>query len=365
MSRRFVTPNGPRAYLAGAIGVAGATVGGLVLLILALSVELSARPSEPPGALVAAVSAKPAPLPATGRFDLREEPRTVFRGQWLHDRRHVPQSFAFDDVNGFLYVLQVEGTNAAGTFAEHSQRGDLTLTKLTRDGRAIAGHMTLRGFGHGVALGVEPLGAEAFLWTEVDSQPNDAGVGRGTRIGRFRFKSGATLDTASPQLEKFDLIAGARTCTPSLDLAHGRLALRHVRDGEMRVTLYDLAAVKAGRAQPLRDISLAFPFGTAQGWCTFGSCVYVLAGQAYGPANPPPGNATVWCLDWNTGAVVDHQPVHALPDLVYREPEGLAVSVSDGAPRLCVGFGASVSAQDSQRQLSLVEFSSFRPVPLP
>jgi hypothetical protein len=305
------------------------------------------------------------PLPATGRFDLRAEPRTVFRGQWLHDQRHVPQSFAFDDVNGFLYALQVEGTNAAGSFAEHSRRGDLTLTKLTPDGRTIAGHMTLRGFGHGVALGVEPDGREVFLWTEVDSQPNDAGVGRGTRLGRFRFESGTTLETASPRLEKFDLVPGARTCTPSIDFAHGRLALRHVRDGEMRVTLYELSAVKAGRGQPLRDISLEFPFGTAQGWCTYGSFVYVLAGLAYGPANPPPGNATVWCLDWNTGAIVDRQPVRALADLVYREPEGLAVQARDGAPRLCVGFGASVSAQDSRRHLSLLEFSHFLPASSP
>lgn len=357
MSLRLVTSTAPRAPLVRLIGAASATVVGLALLVGALF-------AQPPEASATAPAAR-APLPVTGRFDLRAQPRAVFRGQWLQDRRHVPQSFACDDANGFLYVLQVEGTNAAGTFAEHGQRGDLTLTKLTRDGRTIAGHMTLRGFGHGVALGVEPAGADVFLWTEVDSQPNDAGFGRGTRIGRFRFQSGTTLGTTSPQLEKFDLIAGARTCTPSLDLTHGRLALRHVRDGGMRVALYDLAAVKAGRASPLRDISLAFPFGTAQGWCTFGSYLYVLAGQAYGPSNPPPGNAIVWCLDWNTGAVVDRQPVSALADLVYREPEGLAVQVRDGTPHLCVGFGASVSAQDSRRQFSLVEFSRFLPAASP
>ncbi|MBI2512763.1 MAG: teichoic acid biosynthesis protein C [Opitutae bacterium] len=309
----------------------------------------------------------PLPLPPTGRFDLQAEPHVVFLGQWLHDRRHVPQSFAFDDANGFLYTLQVEGANAAGTFEEHGRRGDLTLTKLARDGRTIAGHMTLRGFGHGVALGIEPVGRDVFLWTEVDSQPNDNASGRGTRIGRFRFESGATLDTASPKIEKFDLMPGAHTCTPSLDLTHGRLALRHVRDGEMRVTLYNLASVASGRSRtpPLREISLQLPFGTVQGWCTYGSYVYVLAGQAYGPKNPPPGNATVWCLDWSTGAVVDHEPVRALADLAYREPEGIAVQVLDGVPRLCIGFGASVSAHDSRRQLSVVAFPKFLPATTP
>jgi hypothetical protein len=360
MSHRLAAPKVSRGQLAWLLGGVGATVGGLALLVWALSAELDARSPETSRILPLA-----APLVVTGRFDLQREPETVFRAQWLFNRHHVPQSFAFDDANGFLYALQVEGGNDAGTFEKHGRRGDLTLTKLTRDGSTIAGHMTLRGFGHGVAFGIEPVGRDVFVWTEVDSQPNDNASGRGTRIGRFRFESGAMLDTSSARIEKFDLMPGAHTCTPSLDLTHGRLALRAVRDGEMRVTLFDLAAVKTGRATPLREIVLRSPFGTVQGWCTYGSYLYVLAGQAYGPKNPPPGNATVWCLDWNTGAVVDRQPVRALADLVYREPEGIAVQMLDGAPRLCVGFGASVSADDTRRQLSVVAFPKFLPVSTP
>jgi hypothetical protein len=303
-------------------------------------------------------------VPVTGRFDLGSAPRPLLAGQWLHDRRHVPQSFAFDEAAGFVYVLQVEGANAAGTFREHAARGDLVLTKLKRDNGAIAGHMILRGFGHGVSLGVEPAGdGTVQLWTEVDSQPNDEGVGRGTRLGRFPFVDDTILDTKSPAIRKFDLVPGARVCTPSLDAIHGLLALRYTTAGGSRVALYDLAAVKAGRTTPLRDIDFAFPFGVLQGWCTFGSYLYILAGEPYSVSNPPPGNATLWCLDWNNGAVVERHPSTAFTGLEYREPEGLAIQIVDGVPRLCLGFGSAVSATDARRQFNVAYLSDFLPSP--
>ena len=305
-----------------------------------------------------------APVPVTGRFDLGAAPHPLLAGKWLHDRRHVPQSFAFDDAAGFVYVLQVEGTNAAGTFREHGARGDLILTKLSRDGGTIAGHMTLRGFGHGVAFGVEPARDGAVhLWTEVDSQPNEGGVGRGTRLARFPFTDGTILGAGSPSLWKFDLVPGARTCTPSLDAVHGRLAMRYAKAGVPRVALYELAAVKEGRTTALRDIAFSFPFGVIQGWCTFGSYLYVLAGEPYSVSNPPPGNATLWCLDWNTGAVIERRPSTAFSELQYREPEGLAVQIVDGTPRLCLGFGSAVSATDSSRQFNIAALSGFLSVP--
>ena len=302
-----------------------------------------------------------AAVPLRARFDLRAEPQTLFQAKWLQDRRHILQSFAFDDVGGHVYVLQVEGSNAAGTFAEHSRRGDLILTKLSLDGATLAGHMTLRGFGHGVAMGVERSGGEVYLWTEVDSEPNPAGVGRGTKVGRFRFADGATLETTSPEIQKFTPAPGARVCTPSVDLTHGRIAIRYVSaEGEWRVALYDLAAFKKGGAKPLREVLLRAEFGTVQGWCTFGDWLYVYSGTAYGGDNPRPGNATLFAVDWNTGDVADTARTEALTDLEYREPEGLAVQVAVDGPRLCFGFGASVSAADSRRQASIAFLDRFQ-----
>jgi hypothetical protein len=273
----------------------------------------------------------------------------------------VPQSFAFDDVNHYVYVLQVEGTNSAGTHEEHGARGDLTLTQLSSDGNTIAGYMVLRGFGHGVAMGVEPQGSSAYIWTEVDSKVTDEGSARGTKLGRFLFSSGVTLDTSSPTITKFTLGTHVRFCTPSIDMGHDRLAIRYVtNEGDWRVALYGLTEVKAGGTTLLCEQSLPFHFGVVQGWCTYGSYLYVYAGEAYSAANRPPGDATIWCIDWNTGLVVETYRSDVLSDLIYREPEGLAVQVFKGSARLAFGFGGSVSKSDPRRQLSIVYKSALQ-----
>jgi len=303
-------------------------------------------------------------IPATGRFSLSAEPATFFKAKRLYEERHVLQSFAFDDSGGHLYVLQVEGANAAGTFAEHSVRGDLVLTKLSLDGEIIAGHMVLRGFGHGVSMAIERVDDSIYVWTEVDSEPTPRNSGRGSKLGRFRFVDGVTLETSSTSIQKFAPLAGARVCTPSIDPTTGRIAMRYVStEGGWRVALFDLVALKAGNAKPITDILLPFAFGTVQGWCSFGSYLYVYTGEAYGDDNPPPGNATLWCVDWNTGAVVETRRTHALGGLTYREPEGLAVQIVSGAPRLCFGFGAAVAADDARRRVSIAYIADWHTAP--
>lgn len=302
-----------------------------------------------------------AAVPATGRFSLAGEAAPFFVDARLHDQRSVPQSFAFDPLTGELYALQVEETNAAGTHAQHDARGDLVLTRLGPDGGAIRGHMVLRGFGHGVSLGIERDGAAVYVWTEIDAEPTPRASARGTRLGRFRFEDGAMLTAASSAIQKFAPVTGARGCTPGIDPVNGRLAMRYVAaSGEWRAALFDLAALKAGDAAPLADIRLPAGFGTVQGWCTFGSFLYVYAGEAYGPTNPPPGNATLWCLDWNTAAVVETQRTEALVRLAYREPEGLAVRTGAGAPRLCFGFGTNAPRGESGRRLSTAFVEAWR-----
>jgi hypothetical protein len=314
------------------------------------------------GIVVLLLAAAAQPVSAAPRFDLSAPAKPLLGGVWLADRHHVPQSFAFDERNGFIYILQVEGTDAAGSFADHSARGDLTLTRLRRADGALAGHMTLRGFGHGVSLGVEPAGGAVFLWTEVDSEPVASGSGRGRRLGRFRFIDGATLDRSSRDIARFELVPGAQACTPSLDLSHGRLAMKYVAtDGRTHAALFDFAAVKRGAPVPIRDIVFPARLGTLQGWCTFGDFVYVWCGEAYGPTNPPPGDATLWCIEWSTGRVVDRRHSDALGALAVREPEGLAVEVGPDGPALCFGFGAAVSADDPRRRCHIVRLTALVP----
>lgn len=294
-----------------------------------------------------------------GRFDLSAEAQVLLREKPLQDRR-VPQSFAFDGKGEFVYVLQLESANAEGSGTEHSARGDLVLSRLRLADGEVTGHMELHQFGHGVAMGVEQEGGAVFIWTEVDAETDAARGARGSKIGRFRFVDGATLSPSSPEIETFDPFPGGWNTTPSVDASHDRLAVRYVSpEGHWQVALYALSEFKAGRARPLRELPLPFDFGTFQGWCTFADHLYVYAGEPYGAANPTPGNATLWCLDWAAGQVVQSQRSDALESLPYREPEGLAVLTGDGAPRLCFGFGSTASAGPPRKLLSIASLSGW------
>jgi hypothetical protein len=299
-------------------------------------------------------------VPATSRFDLAAAPRSLVVEKFLHDRHHVLQSFAFDPRNGEIYAVQVEGTDAAGTWAEHGKRGDLMLSRLSADGDSVLGHMYLRGFGHGVAIGVEVSTAGVFLWTEVDSHPNTGNSGRGLRLGRFAFVDGTTLDARSPAITKYSLIDGAVSATPGLDALHGYLAVRYVIGGRFHVALFQLAAVKAGDRTPLADFICPPDIGTFQGWATWGSQVYFYAGNNYSDTNPPPGNAMLYCYDWNTGRELQRVRTEVFRNQLWREPEGIAVRTNGVRPQLVFGVSSHLPGKND-RTISLAAIDRLVP----
>jgi len=304
----------------------------------------------------AGVDSSTAQVAATYRFDLHLDSASLFKSKFLHGQYHVPQSFAFDNQNGCLYVVQVEATDSAGTFDVHSANGDLELTRLSLDGTAILGFMYLRGFGHGVAIGVEPVAGSTipYLWTEVDSAPNVNGEGRGTKLGRFRYASGATLSTSSSAIQKFSPVLGVQSCTCTVDMRNGYLAMRYqASTNQWRLALYLLSTIKAGGTVPLCDVAQPVGMGTFQGYASLGSYYYVITGNAYGTDNPVPGNTELFCIDWNSGNIVEQRHSNAFGDLIYREPEGISAQWIGNDFRLGFGFGSSVSASDGRRQLSI------------
>ncbi|HEU5079469.1 MAG TPA: hypothetical protein VFT72_09655 [Opitutaceae bacterium] len=282
--------------------------------------------------------------------------RPLLTKKRLHGVHHVMQSFAFNPLNGEIYAVQVEGTNERGTSRQHWENGDLELTRLSADGDEVLGYMFLEGFGHGVSMGVEPEGDTVYLWTEVDSRPIDDGSGRGTKIGRFRFVNGKTLKHDDVDIAKFVVAEDAIYITPSLNMAGGLFMARYAsakRGG--RMALFRLADVKAGGTpKPIYDVPMPKRLGTFQGYCMDGERVYLLTGQAYTAANPPPGNAEIFCVDWKTGRVIERGRTDIFGEQVHREPEGMAIRVrEDGARELCVGFASSISRSDSRRVISI------------
>ncbi|MFE2376106.1 hypothetical protein [Streptomyces sp. NPDC059398] len=270
----------------------------------------------------------------------------------------VPQSFAFDDSRGDIYAVQLVqgGVRLPGeprrlTSAERNRRGDLCVTRLSAGGRTL-GHMFLRGFGHGVSLGVEPSASGVFLWTESQAHPD---TGYGLAISRFAFRHAAVLDSGHPGLRHHRPVPGSLANQPSVDNATRRVMVSYwtVAAGGVRqqwYAVYGMDAFLAGRYEPLhtapqRGRSTAETF---QGCVLYGDRVYQLAGNAYTPssgANPQisGGNTRVTAVDLRGGRPPAPRRITAGAGLAYREPEGLAVRRREGGPELCVGFATGGS----------------------
>ncbi|MEV1166941.1 teichoic acid biosynthesis protein C [Nonomuraea sp. NPDC049784] len=269
---------------------------------------------------------------AQGRFNLAAPASSLIWKKALYDET-VLQSFAFDNVHGHIYLAQLK--NGSGSAAA----GDLCVTKLSLSG-SVLGHMYLLGFGHGVQIGVEPSGGSAYLWTETDAASDGAGNAWGRRLARFKFVNGRTLRPSSSALTKYTLISGATSTTCAIDPSTNRLIMRCRVGGQARFVAYSLAAVKAGTARKLYDVAQPSGLGVFQGYTAYGNYLYLLDGTAYGSSNPAPGNTYLTCVDLRTGAKVQRSLSQAGKSLDYREPEGLAIQIVSGRPRLCLGLAS-------------------------
>lgn len=274
------------------------------------------------------------------------------------------QSLAFDNTNNRTYTLQLiaggnqfSGETGAVSGATRALNGDLCLTELDEAGN-VTGHMYLKGFGHGVQFGAEPVGTSTYLWTEVDSV-NDGTNGWGSHLGRFKFVDGTVLTNTSTAITKFALLPNIDRTTCNVDMVNGYLTMRYRVNGSFHYGVYDLNAVKGGIVQPIADIGQPAGLGTFQGYVSFGSYMYLLDGDAYNGTTSvsPTGNTYITLLDLNTGAQVDRQLTKAGYTLTYREPEGMAVQVPNPADpssaRLCFGFASTVSDTNTSKLASI------------
>lgn len=266
------------------------------------------------------------------RFDLPKPSYDLFRHKKLKDKT-VMQSLGFDARNKRLFVAQLKNGSAS------DKNGDLAISQLDFAGN-LKGYMYLKGFGHGVSIGVEPSGTSTYLWAEVD--PTGASA-RGTQLARFKFTSGKTLTNKSSALTKYKPVAGSEGVTASIDPVNNRLAMRY-KKGSWRVTVFNLADVKAKKyGNPVADIAQPSQNGeTFQGYAVYGRYLYTAYGNAYGKTNPSPGNTKLSTIDLSTGKRVAGPTFSkAGATLTYREPEGLGIfRTGSGEVRLFLGFAS-------------------------
>jgi hypothetical protein len=266
-----------------------------------------------------------AALPTSQYFDLSQPSYDFFaRNRPLHGLHHAMQGMAFDNVNRRLFVIQQR---------DGSTGDDLCVNQLDLNGNLV-GYMLLENAGHGVSIGVEPVGTASYLWTEADSS-SSTDSGRGTALQRFKFVSGQTPSS----VRKF--FPGSTNVTCATDPVNQRILIRRSISGTMHFTAYSLAAASAGDfSTPLTSIAMPSISGTFQGYTFYGKYLYVLTGE--GHADSADIDSKISCIDLNSGAIVQNGVLtRAGSTLVYREPEGMAIyKTSGGDLQLCFGFAS-------------------------
>ncbi|ALO10179.1 FacC-like extracellular signaling protein [Streptomyces venezuelae] len=303
-------------------------------------------------------------LPAGHRFDLKAEPVDLLGREILLDQTRVHQQVAFDPVTGLAYAVQLisDGrvlADETGTLPkdERGRRGDLCVNQVAPDGTVLA-VMYLRGFGHGGGLGVEHVDGTPWLWLETDADrvaddgdPATHEITYGKHIGRVAFTPDLIVDAGSPLVEVFDPVPGATAVTPSLDIDHGRIAVRHVpSSGPAEYRVYDLAAFKSRDFTPKHSITAKY---RTQAWCLYGNLLYQNEGSAYSATNPSPGNSWWTVYDVLTGKEVERTFNATALGLSHRETEAITVRRTPAGPQLVFGF-----ATQEKRHMALYGISA-------
>ncbi|MFJ9828754.1 signaling protein [Streptomyces sp. NPDC101160] len=330
--------------LTGGTATVSLTVGGVAGFALGRGERPAAGPSEP-----------------AGEFDIDRAAR-LWSPTPLRDTTG-PQSLAFDDARDEVYALQLvqggrrlPGEDEPLDADDRKRAGDLCVTRYAVSGRRL-GHMYLRGFGHGISLGVEPTDDGARLWVESRPHPE---TGYGRAVTRVRFRAGSVLDGDDPSVVHLRAAPpGSTRVHPALDAAAGKVLVSYLADGEHRYAVHRMRDLLAGGREPLRDLRVppALERETFQGCALHGNYVYHLTGNPYSKSsgrNPrgTGGNTFVTALDVTSGKLAGRGRVTADPDLPFREPEGISVRNTPD-PLLCVGF--SVTAP-GRRKLAVYGF---------
>ncbi|KAH7237866.1 hypothetical protein B0J15DRAFT_503065 [Fusarium solani] len=267
------------------------------------------------------------------RFDLSHPSYTEFRElKSLHEPT-VMQSCGFGDYGYKLYVAQ----RCAGTPAS---AGDLCITQLDKEGKYL-GHMTLKGFGRGLSIGVQPL--YQMLWVEVDADER----GYGTGLATFQFENGKTLTASSNKLIKLDmpLPAGAKEVSTAYDSHKAALVVRYRVGNKYRIISWGAGCAATGN---YTDVYTDFEIPelptkskNLQGYTAYGQFLYMLTGDSK-EATGGEINTEITTINMANGQIIQGPSLtRAGESLVFRQPQGLCyASGPKNTHKLYTGFAS-------------------------
>ena len=294
-------------------------------------------------------------------FDLLASSFPVFSGVGL-THNTVLQSFAFDSVAKKVFVAQITGYTEADRrdAGEHARVGDLTINELSWDG-VLLGDMKVQGCGHGFAIGAAHNadgGTEIYLEFDADVQPLGSSTYGDPAYGRMTthipYQRGRTYTKTELSAHLHNPRPGSYFNSCTIDPTTDRIAVRYQpvkTDVAKKVAIWSRSDFLGSRySLALADVALpAVCYTDAQGFTLHGDFLYFLSGKPQTqvcPGTQATSTAKLVKYNWRTKTVVQTANTYAYVDLMFREPEGMAIQLVNGAPRLTFGFAGRTSCTD-------------------
>ena len=211
---------------------------------------------------------------------------------------------------------------------DETGNGKLVLLQMDMNGK-ILGRMNLNDFGHGNSMGIERRGSKTYIWTECDgkkssnSNPNKL---RGSKICYFEFKDGITANKTYGKV--IDILPNWVSLSLAVDAEYNQLVVRGYDKigGTAYYHIYDLKSVISGSPKLLKKFKDLALVGSSvlQGFDILGRFLYIIQGAGY-YTHPADMDTYIQCIDLDTMKIRYTHLIDILPDMPYREIEGIKV----------------------------------------
>ena len=211
---------------------------------------------------------------------------------------------------------------------DNTGNGNLTLLQMDMNGKLL-GRMNLNSFGHGNSMGIERRNDKTYIWSECDgkksSNANPEKL-RGSKICYFEFRNGVTAEKTYGKV--IDILPGWVNLTLAVDTDYNQLAVRGFDKigGTAYYHIYDLKSVINGSPKLLKKFKDIPLIGSSalQGFDLHGRFLYIIQGAGYYDI-PAKMDTYIQCLDLDTMKIRYTHLIDILPDMPYREIEGIKV----------------------------------------
>jgi hypothetical protein len=273
----------------------------------------------------------------------------------------VMQSFAIDELNRHIYVVQLNSRFTSGG-AE-----DVTITRCSFDGRRID-YMLCENMGHGTQIGVENTNGTLYIWSSYEIV-DASGTATDQEIVRFPYKAGGTINQSDASIQRFSALPKGDNLHPAVDQKNRQMVIRYDNKTDRQwVELHDLDAVLANQYNPLATVDIPADISYLQSFWLDDGALYWYTGDTNEDNYP----RLITVINMETGEQIAQKGVSVGSDIAQRyegdiEPEGMCMFTDPdtGAKTLLIGIVTGVAGARIRRIYAYHSYQSFqRHVPM-